>query len=65
MNPYIWIGWYLVIGIAIDIFVPKPPKAAEAFRMGAEVHPAGRVLGMLLVAIFWPLILVGMVRRFF
>jgi len=57
------VGWYFVIGVFVHFLVPKPPKAREAFAAAERLHPAYPVLIMVLVALVWPIAILGAVRR--
>jgi hypothetical protein len=63
MTLLMGIGWYFVIGILVHFLVPKPPRAREAFEMAERLHPASPFLIMIVVALVWPIALLGAVRR--
>lgn len=65
LPPLFWIGCYLLIGVLVDITVPMGPQAKEAFEMAEKTHPAGRLLRMVLVAMLWPMVIIGRIVRFF
>lgn len=60
---WMWIGWYLLTGLVVETIVPKPPMAEQAFRMAEEAHPSGRLFVRLIVSVFWPIVLIGTIRR--
>ncbi len=63
IRTFIILGWYLLIGVLCHLFIPRPPRAKEALEMAAKVHPAGAALTLVIVAMFWPLVVIGTVRR--
>jgi hypothetical protein len=62
-RTFIFVGWYLLIGVLCHLFIPKPPKAKEALEMAERIHPAGSAMMLVIVATFWPLVVFGTVRR--
>lgn len=63
MNPWVYVGWYLLVGVTIYVFVPKPPKAKEAFDMAERLHPAWGFLTFVLCSVIWPLLIPGYIMR--
>ena len=62
---FLIIGWYLLIGILVHLFLPKPPRAKEAFRMAEEIEPGFSFLVAISVVILWPAVVIGALLRFF
>lgn len=63
MPVFFWVGCYFLIGVLIHLYVPKTPRAQEAFAMGEKAHPAGALIALVLVATFWPFVIIGWGRR--
>lgn len=62
-RTFIIVGWYFLIGVLCHLFIPKPPRAKEAFEMAEKIHPGAAAFSLVLVSIFWPLVVIGTVRR--
>lgn len=59
MKPLVYVGWYLLIGVVLHVFAPKPPKAKEAFEMAERLHPAWGAITLIVCSAIWPLLIPG------